>query len=200
MESGNALGIRLAHRDETALAEAYALFGPRLLSYISRIVGPADAEDVLQRTFLDAWRLADRFDPARQRFSSWLFTIARSRALDTRRARRRRPTVELTEDVGDDRRDEAERLADIDVVRRALAQLPEHERAAVELRYLSQLSQREVADRLGLPLGTVKARIARGVRRLAHIVMPISGPDSGSNSGPNTGRGQGHREDHSAGV
>ena len=81
------IGERLARRDETALEDAYAAYGSTVLAYVRRYVGPDEAEDVLQRTFLDVWRNAVRYDP-RQRFTGWLFTIAHRRAVDTLRARR----------------------------------------------------------------------------------------------------------------
>lgn len=171
MDPGQALGVRLAEQDEAALEEAYALYGPSLLSYLRRFVGPDEAEDVLQRTFLDVWRHAGRYKPE-QRFSSWLFTIAHHRAVDT--VRRRRDQVVDVDSirglVGDDGRETAARYADAALVRAALDRLPAHEREVLDLAYYADLTQREIADRLDVPLGTVKARAARGTRRLAGII------------------------------
>ena len=171
MDEGRAIGIRLARREESALEEAYATYAPTLLSYLARYVGRDEAEDVLQRTFLDAWRHAARYDPA-QRFSGWLFTIAHRRAVDTLRARRHAVVdVESLRDlVGEDGRDTVDRFADAADVRAALQRLPEHERTVLEMAYFDQLSQTEIAARLETPLGTVKARAARGTRRLAEIM------------------------------
>lgn len=166
------IGDRRVGRDEHSLADAYAALRPALLAYASRIVGPTDAEDVVQRTFLDAWRREDLAEPGDPRFTAWLYATARSRAIDTLRARTRAvTTIELRDDEpGDDGRADADRYADADALRTALAALPEHERAAVELRHLHELTQQEIATRLGVPLGTVKARIARGTRRLGTLV------------------------------
>ena len=171
-DGGRALGMRLAGHDEAALADAYAAYSSSLLTYLTRMVGSVDAEDVLQRTFLEAWRHADRYDPD-HRFAGWLFTIARNRAVDTLRSRRAHLDLGTAGDlVGEDGRDTAERLAVAADVRHAVASLPPHERDAVRLTYFDQLRQTEIAERLGVPVGTVKARVSRGMRRLAELLEP----------------------------
>ena len=169
-DGGRALGLRLADHEQAALADAYAAYSSSLLTYLTRMVGAVDAEDVLQRTFLDAWRHADSYDP-QHRFAGWLFTIARNRAVDTLRARRAHVGLEAAGDlVGEDGRETVERIALAADVRRALAGLPPHERDAVRLTYFEQLQQTEIAERLGVPVGTVKARVSRGMRRLADLL------------------------------
>ena len=171
MESGQAIGLRLARREESALEDAYAAYGPSLLAYLRRYVGPDEAEDVLQRTFLDVWRHSPAYQPT-HRFSTWLFTIAHRRAVDTLRARRHRVVdVEAARDlVGEDGRETAERYAEAAEVRAALARLPEHEREALELTYYAGLTQREIAAHLDVPIGTVKARTSRATRRLGALM------------------------------
>jgi RNA polymerase sigma-70 factor (ECF subfamily) len=171
VEASPGLGERLARRDEQALEEVYAVYGASVLAYLRRYVGPDEAEDVLQRTFLDVWRGAGRFRSG-ERLSSWLFTIAHRRAVDTLRARRHTVVdVETMRDlVGDDGREVAERYADAADVRAALEALPDHEREVLLLAYFGELSQREIAERLDVPIGTVKARAARGTRRLRELV------------------------------
>ena len=117
------------------LEDAYAAYAPMVLAYVSRYVGRDEAEDVMQRTFLDAWRHAGRYDPG-QRFTGWLFTIAHRRAVDTLRARRHQ-VVDLEclrELSGEDGREMVSRFADAADVRAAVAQLPDHERVVVEMR------------------------------------------------------------------
>ncbi len=169
--AGQAIGRRLARREEHALEDAYAAYAPMVLAYVSRYVGRDEAEDVTQRTFLDAWRHAGRYDPG-QRFAGWLFTIAHRRAVDALRARRHRvvDVESLRELSGEDGRETVNRFADAADVRAAVAQLPDHERVVVEMTYFDDLSQREIAERLDVPCGTVKARASRGVRRLAQIM------------------------------
>jgi RNA polymerase sigma-70 factor (ECF subfamily) len=169
--AGQAIGMRLARREERALEDAYSVYAPTVLSYVSRYVGRDEAEDVLQRTFLDAWRHAGRYDP-RQRFTGWLFTIAHRRAVDALRARRHQvvDVESLRELAGEDGRETLNRFADAADVRAAVAQLPDHERVVVEMTYFDDLTQREIAEQLDVPLGTVKARASRGTRRLGEII------------------------------
>lgn len=178
MDTGQQLGARLAGRDESALEDAYELYGPGVLAYLRRHVGPDEAEDVLQRTFLDVWRNAGRYDP-QHRFSSWLFTIAHHRAVDTLRSRRTDVVdVEAARElIGEDGRARAQQYAEAAEVRAALQQLPDHERETLLLAYYQGLSQREIAARLNVPVGTVKARAARGTRRLGEIIRAASEED-----------------------
>jgi RNA polymerase sigma-70 factor (ECF subfamily) len=167
VDGGEALGERIALRDERALEEAYRIYAPSVLAYLRRMVGSDDAEDVLQRTFLDVWTSSRRFRPG-ERFTSWLFTIAHHRAVDHIR-RRRHDLVDvdaLRDLVGEDGREHVERFADAADVRAAVDTLPDHERQVLVLAYFAGLSQAEIAERLEVPLGTVKARAARGTRRL----------------------------------
>ena len=177
--AGQAIGLRLARREEHALADAYAAYAPMVLAYASRYVGRDEAEDVMQRTFLDAWRHAGRFDPS-QRFTGWLFTIAHRRAVDALRARRHQviDVESLRELSGEDGRETINRFADAADVRAAVAQLPDHERVVVEMTYFDDLSQREIAERLDVPLGTVKARASRGTRRLGQIIRAAEQADT----------------------
>ena len=177
MEGTQAIGERLAGRDVQALEDAYAAYAPGILAFLRRYVGPDDAEDVLQRTFLDAWRGAHTFDPE-QRLSTWLFTIAHRRAVDTLRSRKHDvvPVDALRDLVGEDGRDVVERYADAVEVRAAVAELSEGEREVLTLAYFGELTQREIADRLGIPIGTVKARAARGTRHLAAIIRQKGEP------------------------
>jgi RNA polymerase sigma factor (sigma-70 family) len=173
---GRAIGLRLAEHDEGALEDAYAAYAPAVLAYARKYVGHDEAEDVLQRTFLDAWRHAGRYDP-RQRFTGWLFTIAHRRAVDQLRTRRHQVVdVETIRDLtGEDGRETVERFADAADVRAAVARLPEHERVVIEMAYFEDLAQQEIAARLDVPLGTVKARASRGTRRLAGLMRTEEG-------------------------
>jgi RNA polymerase sigma-70 factor (ECF subfamily) len=181
MDAGQAIGARLARRDETALADAYAAYAPSVLAYLRRHVGHSDAEDALQRTFIDVWRSAARYDP-QQRFTGWLFTIAHRRAVDTLRQRRHDvvDVESLRGLVGEDGRETVERWADAADVRSCLERLPEHEREVLLLAYYGGLTQTEIAARLDIPLGTVKSRATRGTRRLADLLRGDSLPSGGT--------------------
>jgi RNA polymerase sigma factor (sigma-70 family) len=171
MDTGRPLGIRLARQDDGALEDVYSTYGPSLRAYLCRFVGRDEADDVLQRTMLDVWLNAARYDST-QRLSTWLFTIAHRRAVDTLRARRHDIVdVELARNlVGEDGRETAERHADAAEVRVALTQLPDHERVVLELAYFGGLTHREIAARLDVAHGTVKARASRGTRRLSALM------------------------------
>ncbi len=163
--------VRFAAGDERALEECDARFGPLLLAYVRRYVGPDDAEDVVQRVMIEAWRARGRYDPERP-LEAWLLAIARRRSIDLLRSRRTTVVgLDTLRDLsGDDGRESAERFAWAHQVRAALAELPEVQREALVLAYFGGLSQTEVASRVGAPLGTVKTRMARGMARLAEIM------------------------------
>jgi RNA polymerase sigma factor (sigma-70 family) len=165
------LGARLAAGEEGAITECYSALGPMVLGYLRRFVAREEAEDVLQRVFYEVWRNRDRYDPTRS-LEAWVLGIARKRAIDQLRRRHANvvPIEELREIAGDDGRELAERYARAVEVRGALERLPSEQREVLTLAYFGQLSQSEIAGRLGLPLGTVKARTFRGLRRLADLL------------------------------
>jgi RNA polymerase sigma-70 factor (ECF subfamily) len=173
------LEVRLAGGDESAIEECYAALGPTVLSYLRRQVGPDEAEDVLQRTFLDVWRGASRYDP-RQSLSGWVFTIARRRAIDALRSRKPAVvSVDVLRDlVGDDGRELVERYAWAADVRAALQQLPQPQREALQMAYFEDRTQQDIAKRLDVPIGTVKSRMARGGRALADLLSPMMEADA----------------------
>jgi RNA polymerase sigma-70 factor (ECF subfamily) len=142
-----------------------------VLGYLRRLVPRDEAEDVLRRTFVEVWRSRDRYDPSSS-LEAWVLSIARKRAID--HLRRRRAEVvsidELREVVGEDGRVLADRFARAAQVREALERLPREQREVLALAYFGDYTQTEVADRLDLPLGTVKARTFRGLKRLAAIL------------------------------
>ncbi|MFI6316241.1 RNA polymerase sigma factor [Nonomuraea sp. NPDC050556] len=156
------------------LAECYRTHAPMVRAYLRRMVAPQDLDDLTQVVFTEVWRSRRRFDPARN-LESWILTIAHRRAVDHLRIRRL-TTVSLdavADPAGHDGRDDGEDLANRDLVGRALEQLPDAQRQAIELAYWDELSQREIAERLHVPLGTIKARTARGLHRL-HTLLAAS--------------------------
>jgi RNA polymerase sigma factor (sigma-70 family) len=126
---------------------------------------------VLQRVFYEVWKNRDRYDPARS-LEAWVLAIARKRAIDQLRRRHANvvPIEELRDIAGDDGRELAERYARASEVRGALERLPKEQREVLTLAYFGELTQTEIAERLGVPLGTVKARAFRGLRRLADLL------------------------------
>ena len=176
MEQGASanLGARLAAGEEGAIDECYSALGPMVLGYLRRFVPRDQAEDVLQRVFYEVWQSRDRFDPARS-LEAWVLGIARKRAIDLLRRRHANvvPIEELRDIAGDDGRELAERYARANQVRHALERLPAEQREVLALAYLGDLTQTQIADRLGVPLGTVKARAFRGLRRLADLLATV---------------------------
>ena len=170
-DASSSLGARLAAGEEGAITECYAALGPMVLGYLRRFVPRDEAEDVLQRVYYEVWRNRDRYDPTRS-LEAWVLGIARKRAIDLLRRRHANvvPIEELRDLAGDDGRELAERYARANEVRGALARLPREQREVLTLAYFGDLTQTEIAERLGVPLGTVKARAFRGLRRLADIL------------------------------
>jgi RNA polymerase sigma factor (sigma-70 family) len=150
-----------------ATPDCYTRLRPVLRSYLRRFVPADDVDDVVQASFVDLWRTRARYDPARS-LEAWALTIARRRAVDYLRSRPlpAAPLSDLAEPAGDDGRDHAARIADAAELRGALSALPWPQREAIELAYYGDLTQREIADRLRVPIGTIKARTARGLRRV----------------------------------
>ena len=166
----------VARGDEAALAGLYDRYGAILLGLMLRILhSRPEAEDVLQEVFLQVWRRAADFDERRGRAFTWLVTLARSRAIDRLRAldsRSRTATAaqrEPSEEVSDASAD-AFRSEQREIVRAALAQLPEEQRRALVLAYEEGLTQTEIAERLKQPLGTVKTRTRAGLMKLRELL------------------------------
>ncbi|MCF7837177.1 MAG: sigma-70 family RNA polymerase sigma factor [Candidatus Marinimicrobia bacterium] len=163
-----------------------ALFEPlrgKLRAVAWRLVGPADAEDIVMDTFLKAWQALPGFD-GRSALATWLYRIARNRALDWRRRQQARPAESF--DAGDyedhdprtvDHQAEspaeaAARADDQAWVRRALDQLPQLHRQIVLLHYVDGLRYHEIAAALDLPQGTVMSRLFHARRKLRALLTP----------------------------
>jgi RNA polymerase sigma-70 factor (ECF subfamily) len=163
---------RLVDGDERALEDGYRLYGSMVLRYLQRFVGTDDAEDLLQVVFLEVWRSRAKIDPSLP-IEGWLFGIARKRSIDHLRRRRHDVvSVETVRDlVGEDGAEFADKMAWSAEVQSALAGLSSDQREAITLSYFGGLSQREIAEHLGVPMGTVKARMARGMRALTAVIL-----------------------------
>jgi RNA polymerase sigma-70 factor (ECF subfamily) len=165
---------RVADGDREAFEILCRRFVRPIYGEAIRVVGDAAAaEDVTQEVFVRIWRAADRFDADRGSAAAWICTIARNRARDHVRVRRPIPVEELPEAV-DETDDEQLREAEALDVHAALSELAEPLRELIELAYWHGLSQSEIADRLRLPLGTVKTRTRRALAQLAKL---LQGPD-----------------------
>lgn len=157
-----------------ALARVYDRYGSLVHTFASRGVGHDNASDVTQEVFVAAWRHRERFDPARGSLAGWLIGIARNKVLESLRRRR----VRLIGDHDDHGAEPADSvspdmidvLADRLLLADAMAQLPERTRQLITLAFDGQMSHAEIAEQTGVPLGTVKSDIRRGLRRLKGVL------------------------------
>jgi RNA polymerase sigma-70 factor (ECF subfamily) len=180
-----ALVALVARRDEAALAALYDRYARLVYSVAFRVVGQRQlAEDVTLDAFQNVWQAAASFRQDRGRFATWLMSVARHRAIDELRRLGVRPegnAVDLDQDTenGVLRADSVEDIVSLrqsrDAVRRALADLPEPQRRALELAYFGGLTQQEIAERLDTPLGTIKTRMRMGMQKLRRA---LERPDS----------------------
>ena len=169
-----ALVRRLVDRHPEALGELYDRFAPLLLAITRRILGSAaDAEEVLQEAFLQAWNQADRYDSSRSSVSTWLVLIARSRALDRLRQRQSRERTAAAAEAEPQAPDASARLDDNVLIRErrlrvrtALSGLPAEQKQVLELAFYEGLSQTEIAAKTATPLGTVKTRALLAMKKL----------------------------------
>ena len=168
------LGL-VARSDDLALAELYDRFGGIAYGLALRILrDDALAQDAVQDAFLAVWRSAAAFLPERARPSTWILTLVHRRAVDLVRREQRRRTEPLEPEqfpasVASD--EEASVRFHRRVVQDALGQLPAEQRQAIELAYYGGLSQSEVAEKLGQPLGTIKSRTFAGLARLRELLQ-----------------------------
>ena len=171
------LMLAMARRDKAALARLYDSLSRPLYSLALKVTNDsADAQDIVQDVFLQLWLKAADYTQERGSVFSWAATLTRNRAIDRIRMRRRRAEIIHESagdipgsDIGANESTAADTLGlreQATVVRTALTALPHEQRAAIELAFFTGLTQQEIASRLHEPLGTVKARIRRGLLKL----------------------------------
>jgi RNA polymerase sigma-70 factor (ECF subfamily) len=160
---------RVAEGDRPAFEELYRRYARAVLGLALRRLGDRGrAEDATQDAFVAIWRSARTYDPGRGTGAPWLYAVARNAITDGLR-RTPEPTAELEDGPGSgpDPSDRAESSWVAWRVHRALEVLPAHERPVIELAYWRGLSQSEIAESIGIPLGTVKTRTRSALARLA---------------------------------
>jgi RNA polymerase sigma-70 factor (ECF subfamily) len=183
----------MAERDDNALGALYDRWVTTVHALAFRILADRDeAEEAVEDTFWQLWRQAASYETTRGSVATWIMTVARSRALDRRRGIARRRTESFADSVpadnaaasksvrldavaatSDDPAESAiasERRA---LVSAALSELPAEQREAMDLTYFGGLSQSEIAERTGLPLGTVKTRVRLAVQKLRERLAPL---------------------------
>ena len=174
--SDEALVALVARGDEDALAELYDRVGRVAYGLALRVLrDERHAEDAVQEAFLQVWRSAATFRAERAKASTWILTLVHRRAVDLVRREERRQADPLTDDspagVAPEETEEAAWLRfERERVQAALKQLPDVQREALELAYYGGFSQSELAERLGVPLGTIKSRMFAGLARLRELL------------------------------
>jgi RNA polymerase sigma-70 factor (ECF subfamily) len=178
--SDGELMLRIAKGDAEAFEEIYRRFARPILALARRrLADPGRAEDATQETFASVWRSAASFRPERGTGSAWLFAVARNSITD--RARQRtEATIEEAPEQASDEPDPSD-VAQADwlawEVHTALERLPERELEVLALAYFAGLSQTEIAERLDVPLGTVKTRTRSGLSRMATMLEGVRNRD-----------------------
>jgi RNA polymerase sigma-70 factor (ECF subfamily) len=181
MQWGQLIRAIAAHQDRSAFATLFEYFGPRIKAFMQRSgVSEATAEELAQETMLAVWRKAALFDPASAGAAAWIFTIARNLRIDKHR-RGRRGVIE-TSDVEiefqiDDAPQPDARLAAAqseERVRSALSNLSADQMRVVELSFFEEKAHAEIAQILGIPLGTVKSRLRLAMSRLRNMLSELS--------------------------
>ena len=180
-EDDSALVLRMQRRDPLALAELYDRYGRLAYSLILRVVRDTGiAEDLVQETFLRVWNRVNGFDAQKGSIGPWLLAVARNRAIDYLRSAggRERNAMEYEES------DHPALYCDMEkdilasdkarIVRSALDKLPPNHRQVIELAYFEGLSQTEMAERMGQPLGTVKTWVRTALKNLRDELAVVS--------------------------
>jgi RNA polymerase sigma-70 factor (ECF subfamily) len=183
VETEIALLRRVATGDRRGFEELYDRFSGILFSVAFRVLNNQEAaEDVLQDVFIQIWEKAPLYDPARGKPITWAVTLTRHKAIDRLRSIQRRSRLQ------DEVQKESETFEQFDgkssfdavnsaeaakMIRDAIQTLSADQREAIELAFFSSMTQAEIAERLNEPLGTVKARIRRGMMRLREVIGPL---------------------------
>ncbi|WP_297581567.1 sigma-70 family RNA polymerase sigma factor [Devosia sp.] len=165
-------------RDRSALSALFGHFGPRIKSMMLRLgTGDAMAEDLVQETFLAVWRKAHLYSPERGAASTWLFTIARNLRIDQVRRQSNRPyedleqvELESEEPIGIAHVEQVEAVEKVKIALRALSS---EQQEVVRLSFLHDMAHAQIAETLGIPLGTVKSRLRLAYERLRPLLEDL---------------------------
>ena len=160
-------------QDQAAFVEVFAHFAPRVKAFLMKSgADHALAEECAQDVMATLWRKAHLFDPSRASVATWIFTIARNRRIDVLRKQRRPEPEDLTwgPEHEPDQEDVLTLQQESEHLAQAIAELPEAQRELIQQAYFGDLSHSEIAEKTGLPLGTIKSRIRLALDRLRHAM------------------------------
>jgi len=162
-------------QDRDAFASLFAIFAPRVKAYMMKVGSdPASSEEITQETFIRVWRKAGQFDPKKASAVTWIFTIARNLRIDRLR-KENRPTFDPDDPIfipetSQTPLENMEQSTIVERVKLSISGLPEDQREVVQLSFIEGLSHQEIADAIGLPLGTVKSRLRLSFVKLRHAL------------------------------
>jgi RNA polymerase sigma-70 factor (ECF subfamily) len=162
---------RVRLRDAAAFEALYDRHHRLVYAVAMRMLGEVSAaEDILQTVFLKVWSAPETF--VQGNFAAWIGRTTRNKCLDTLREKRRHPTDELVQDAVSGEAVDATAFAHLDAagMQAALTQLSDEQRKLIELAYFTGMSHQRIADKTGMPLGTVKTRIRTGLQRLRRLL------------------------------
>jgi len=173
---------KVVQRDERAIQVLYGRYAPLLHHVAVKSLDEGAAEDLVQEVFFVVWTKSRDFDPTRGSFRNWILQIAHFRILNELRRRSRRPALDfedmdvLVEAMGNrgDPSEETWKSFRVNALQEAIERLPGAQRQALRLAFFDELSHEEVAETLGLPLGTVKGRIRLALRKLKRGLVPVA--------------------------
>ena len=177
-ETDERLMARVAEGDVHAFEAIYRRYHRQAYWLAARVAGPAGAEEATQEAFISLWRGAASFDATRASLRTWLFALVRYRSIDAlrregQRALHQERSEDALEHVEAPEHTEEQVLAndDYDRARRLMSALPPEQREVIDLAYVAGYSQTEIAERVGIPLGTVKGRARLGLLKLRHAAQ-----------------------------
>lgn len=165
-----------ARGEETALRAAYVQFGSLVYTYCRRTLDESSAKDVTQEVFISAWRSRERYEPAKGTLAGWLIAITKNRIIDNVRSEQRHAGRRADSDLADiPVPADIERIGDRMLVTEALRCLSDRARQVLTMHYFDDLTHRQIAERMSLPLGTVKSDLRRGLSQIRHQLESAHG-------------------------
>ena len=165
-----------ARGDEDALRAAYLQYGSLVYTYCRRTLDESRAKDVTQEVFISAWKSRGRYEPARGTLAGWLIAITKNRIVDNVRSEQRHEWRRSDNDpTGVPVAAEVEQIGDRLMITEALRCLSDRARRVITLHYFDDLTHQQIADRMSLPLGTVKSDLRRGLSQIRHQLESAHG-------------------------
>ena len=181
----------VAAGDVAAFTQLYERYAQRIYAWCVHALGVGRAEDAVQEIFLRLWQAAEQFDPARGRFVTWFFAVARHHLMHELRRAGLRRRLEVASEIAEvfaapaaDPEELAGARDDAIALARALQRIPEEQRQVLAMAYFGGLSQSQIAAHLDVPLGTVKKRVRLGMGKLRAALQP---PDSAAGAASSRG-------------